>query len=88
MAITYCCTIVCVCVTNKIVELAVPQNALCEDRRFVDEGGSGILYHPLYWKRLSMCLLEENKLKQCSEFDVIEVLCSVCDVVDYHRKQF
>lgn len=33
----------CVCVTNKIVELAVSQNALCDDRRFVDEGGPGTL---------------------------------------------
>lgn len=41
VAITYCCNSVCVCSTNKIVELAVSQNALCDDRRFVDERASG-----------------------------------------------
>lgn len=42
---------VCVCITNKIVELAVPQKALCEeDSGFVDEGGSGILYLPTLLK--------------------------------------
>ncbi len=70
----------CVCVTNKIVELAVPQNALCEDRDL--------------WMRVDLVfyltILEEIydvctggiQIKECSGFNKIEVLWTASDVVD------